>query len=134
MRKARIDSGIVVEILEADPWPTFNASLIWVECGGDVKPGYSWNGEEFLPPEEIKEIPNTVTMRQARLALLQSGLLSMVNEAIETLDGEMGDLARIEWNYSSTVTRDHSLVNLMADEIGLSPEQLDELFILAASL
>lgn len=80
----------------------------------------------------VLPIPQSVTMRQARLALLQSGLLATVNQAVAALPGAAGDAARIEWEFSSTVERNRPLVQSLVSALGLADAQLDELFTLAA--
>jgi hypothetical protein len=67
-------------------------------------------------------------MRQARLALLQAGLLDQVDAAITD------PAARIEWEYATTVERNSSLVQSLASGLGLTEPQLDDLFTLAATL
>ncbi len=79
-------------------------------------------------------IPDVVTMRQARLAMLQSGLLTQVNTAVANMTGAAGDTARIEWEFSSTVERNHPLVQSLIGALGLTESQLDDLFRLAATL
>jgi len=69
-------------------------------------------------------------MRQARLALLQQGMLSQVESAV----AGAGQAAQIEWEYSSTVERDKALVQAIAPALGLTETQLDDLFRLAATL
>jgi len=76
----------------------------------------------------------TVTMRQARLALLQSGLLAQVNAAVAAMPGVEGDAARIEWEFSGAVERNLPLVQSLATALGLTETQLDDLFMLAATL
>lgn len=82
-----------------------------------------------LPP-----VPQSVTMRQARLALLQTGLLEQVNTAVASLPGATGEAARIEWEFSSTVERNRPLVQSLSVALNLTPAQLDDLFMLAATL
>ena len=79
-------------------------------------------------------IPTVVTMRQARLALLQMGLLTTVNNAILAMAAPYGDAARIEWEFSSEVHRDKALVKTMATSLALTTAQLDALFTLAGGL
>lgn len=74
--------------------------------------------------------PQTVTMRQARLALLQAGLLGQVNAAVNSAD----EATKITWEFSSEVHRDHHFVATLTAALGLSEKQLDNLFTLAASL
>jgi hypothetical protein len=69
-------------------------------------------------------------MRQARLALLQSGLLASVNAAVAAADEE----TKITWEFSSEVNRNHPFVATLATALGLTDAQLDDLFTLAATL
>lgn len=78
--------------------------------------------------------PTVVTMRQARLALFNAGLLPTVNVAIESMPGTAGEAARIEWEYAATVDRNSPLVAGLIAALSLTTEQLDSLFTQAASL
>jgi hypothetical protein len=82
----------------------------------------------------VSIVPEQVTMRQARLALLAAGLLANVDAAINLLPSPMKEEARIEWDYSSTVERHRSLVQALGGTMGLTEDQLDALFIQAATL
>lgn len=79
-------------------------------------------------------VPAAVTMRQARLALLQAGKLSAVNAAIADMQGVQGDAARIEWEFSSEVRRNQALVVQLVPVLAMTPAQIDQLFITAAGL
>lgn len=72
--------------------------------------------------------PAKVTMRQARLALSAAGILPNVDAAINALEEPQRTVARIEWDYSQEVERDRELVNVLGPALGLTDEQLDELF------
>jgi len=78
--------------------------------------------------------PAVVDMAQARLALLQAGLLDQVQAAIDAMPGVDGQAARIAWEYRSTVRRDSPLLQALAAQLKLSEQRLDELFTAAASL
>ena len=78
--------------------------------------------------------PSVISMRQARRALLQSGLLSQVDNAIAAMTGTEGDAARIDWQFAQTVDRSHPLVAAMTTQLNLTAQQLDDLFTLGASL
>ena len=80
------------------------------------------------------KVPEKVTMRQARLALLGAGLLPSVDAAIDSLPEPTKSAARIEWEYSGEVWRDKALVQALAPALGLTDAQLDQLFITAATL
>lgn len=89
---------------------------------------------DALRPKPATSVPAIVTMRQARLALLQSGMLTQVNDAVSNMPGAQGDAARIEWEFSSTVERNRPLVQALGAALGLTDAQLDDLFRLAATL
>lgn len=86
--------------------------------------------------EELNEWRQTfqVSMRQARLALLQYGLLQQVNAAIAAMEEPAKTLIETEWEYASVVDRSSPWMGQMAVALGLSETQMDELFKLAATL
>lgn len=102
--------------------------------------------ERPATPEEVAEIearqqeaqqpvvPASVTMRQARLALLGAGLLGQVAAAIATLESPHREQAEIEWEFSSEVYRNRPLVTMLGPKLGLTSRQLDQLFVAAADL
>lgn len=90
--------------------------------------------EAHNPQSPAPDVPQVVTMRQARLALLGAGLLQQVDQAINVLPEPQQSAARIEWDYSSEVHRDRDFVQQLGQALGLSDEQLDALFIQAAAL
>lgn len=82
--------------------------------------------DAVVPPP----IPSVVSMRQARLALLQLGLLSTVDASVAA--GSEAD--KITWEYATEVNRNEALVQNLAVVLGLSEQDLDNLFALASSL
>lgn len=92
------------------------------------------NGDTLPTPPQVAYVPQEVTMRQARLALLQAGKLSAVDAAINALSEPTKSAARIEWEYSGTVRRTQPLVLALAPALGLDAKGLDALFIAAESL
>lgn len=79
-------------------------------------------------------VPQSITMRQARLALLAAGLLSQIEAAIDDMVEPDRSAARIEWEYAQEMRRDHALIANLAIVMGLSGQQIDDLFIAAAGL
>ena len=76
-----------------------------------------------------------VTMRQARIALLEVGLLDSVESAIASIpDPVQRKKAEIEWNYSQEVQRHNGFVSVLAPMLGLTDEQTDQLFMRAKLL
>ena len=47
---ARIESGFVVERLDAPELPPFHPSLVWSECSPDVLVGWLHDGAEYAAP------------------------------------------------------------------------------------
>jgi hypothetical protein len=85
-------------------------------------------------PVPAPAIPQQVTMRQARLALLTAGKLAAVDAAIGTLPSPQKEAAEIEWDYSSTVDRSSPLMDLLGPALNLDKAALDALFVAAAAL
>lgn len=82
----------------------------------------------------VPAVPERVTMRQARLAMLQAGILDDVETLIQQMPGDEGRAARIDWEYALDVRRDWPLVGALGTQIGMTEQQVDELFIAAASI
>ncbi|MEN6304152.1 MAG: hypothetical protein ABFD96_15580 [Armatimonadia bacterium] len=76
-----------------------------------------------------------VTMRQARRALLDAGLLDQVDAAIAAIaDATERRQAEIDWEYATTVERLWPWVQTLGAALELSEAQLDALFEQAATL
>lgn len=87
---------------------------------------------EYVPA--VVAVPEVVTMRQARLALLGAGLLAQVNTAVANMPGAEGDAARIEWEYAQEVRRDSPLVAALSAAFGWTSAKLDDIFTEGAKL
>lgn len=70
------------------------------------------------------------TPRQARLALLQSGKLGQVKQAM----AQATEADQIEWDHSTEFVRTHGPLVNMAATIGLTEAEVDALFELAVTL
>lgn len=79
-------------------------------------------------------VPSSVTMRQARLALLAAGLLAGVESAIAALPSPQKEAVQIEWEYAATINRDDALVASLGAALGLTDGQVDAMFLAAAAL
>mgnify|MGYP001182363451 CR=1 FL=1 len=75
-----------------------------------------------------------VTMRQARLALLDAGKLDLVTEVISQLPEPARTKARIEWEFAQDVRKDWPLIQVLAPSIGLDAAALTAIFNRAATL
>jgi hypothetical protein len=75
-------------------------------------------------------VPSSVTPRQARLALLQQGLLTQVEAAVASAGGA----TQITWEYATAFERSDPMIAGIGQTLGLSSDQIDALFALAATL
>ena len=85
--------------------------------------------DAYTPPAPTVT-SQSITMRQARLALLGAGLLDQVNAGMST----MPQAAQIEWQFASEVRRDNALIGAMATALGLDDAAIDALFAAGADL
>lgn len=69
-------------------------------------------------------VPQQVTMRQARLALLKVGLL----DDVEAVIAAAGREAQLEWEYAAVVDRSSPAVAAMQQQKELTDVQVDDLF------
>ena len=100
----------------------------WLSEGNTPEPEFT--AEELLQQIEDAK-PKVVTMRQARLALLQSGLLQTIQDAIANGTDEA---MKIEWEYATEVKRDWDSLVTLTTALGITDLQLDDLFQLASTL
>ena len=75
-------------------------------------------------------VPQQVTMRQARLALLSAGLL----DDVEMVIAAAGRAAQLEWESAAVVERSTPAVAAVQQQHGLTDAQIDDLFREAAKL
>ena len=133
---ALINSGVVVNVTLADL--VFAQTLPGYEMaiditGTEVGVGWGYDGQAFVAPAP-PPVPASVTMRQARLALLAHGLLGNVAAAINSLPEPAKSQAQIEWEYSNAMERGNTFVATLGTALGLNSSALDALFIDAAHL
>jgi len=93
--------------------------------------GYAWVQQVYSRPLPVP-IPQTVTMRQARLALNAAGKLALIQPAIDAMPEPQHTVANIEWSSASVVERGSAFTQAMGAAIGLDAAAIDQLFIQAA--
>ena len=84
------------------------------------------NKQTWKLVEIPKEVPQEITPLQSKLQLLEFGLLDEV-EALVTADRKV----QLYWEYASVIERDNEILLMMATSLGMTEEQLDDLFIKA---
>lgn len=94
-----------------------------------------WNGSGWdittTPPPvpvPVKDVPESITKYQAKMALLQNGLY----ESVEQYVSSSNDYAlKISWYDATNFYRNNHFIALLAAEFNLTQDQVDDLFILA---
>lgn len=102
-----------------------------IEIGSAFIDGFIWVPESAAAAVAAhlgRQSAGSVTMRQARLALLAADLLDDVDNVIATA----GRAAEIEWEFAATVERDSPIVQSLAAALDLDDAALDALFADAA--
>ncbi|CAB4159020.1 hypothetical protein UFOVP707_44 [uncultured Caudovirales phage] len=96
------------------------------------------DGVEPLPPAPpAVRVPERVTARQAVEALLRTGVTeTMVEASLAAIpDATQRAIAQNLWRRSNDFERTNTvLIALATQSLGMTPQQLDELFVLAATL
>jgi len=84
---------------------------------------------KYLADKAKALVPQSITPRQARLKLLEVGLLDELEAVITT-----NRAWQIEWEYATEVKRDSLLIDAIATQADLTSEQIDSLFVEATKL
>lgn len=87
--------------------------------------------EELIEvPDAAPVVPHSVPRRQALLALDAAGILDDVESMI--MNGPRS--GQIEWDAATEFRRGHPLILAIGSSLGLSENDIDELFIAASNL
>ena len=137
---ARIRDQVVLEIMRVPAGralgdiihPSIAAECI--ACPAGTVTGMVWDGETFAAAPIIappRVVPETVTLAQARAALMGAGLFETVNAFISN---NPNPVLKMAWEYTNNVSRNGAFVTALGPLLGLTDEQLDDLFIAAAAI
>ncbi|PWE32788.1 hypothetical protein DDZ14_08560 [Maritimibacter sp. 55A14] len=136
MKRAEVISGVVVNVAEFDPdnIPGWAASWPKVTDGAGI--GWGWDGSAFTAPPApdpaealaAERAGMIVSKFQAKVALLQAGLLSQVETAIQSADA----VTQLAWAEANEFHRDSPAIAALSAAIGLSETEVDDLFRAAA--
>lgn len=95
---------------------------------------YIWDGEKVIENPNYEEVKRqkekerignlTMTKRVFALILAEQGITySQLKELIET-----NERAQLEWDLCEHLNRNNPLLDIMAAQMGITSEQLDEMF------
>ena len=117
----RISDGVQIQRGDLE-WADY---LAWLAAGGvpEAIP-------TTIPPISTDPVPLSVTRFQARAALHMAGLLDDAEAAI----AEAHQLSRIAWEHANVYRRDSPTLISIGQQLGLSEDDMDELFKTAASI
>lgn len=115
------------KVIEPRPEADWQITETHVQVTYTVRDKTPAETEASKPP-----VPTAVTNFQARAALLTAGLFDRVNDALLAMPAN--STARQAWEYANELTRNGTLVNSMAETLGLTAAQLDDLFRQAATI
>lgn len=101
-------------------------------CAAELNTDYDGYTLVLWEEEVPRYVPPSITPRQARLVLLNAGLL----DAVEAILAQLGRATQITWEYATELKRTDPLLLGMAahPSINLNSEQVDDLFIAAAQI
>lgn len=125
---AIIQDGVVTNVIEADA--EFAATIGAVPAPTQVGIGHTYAGGVFTTAEPVVVVPASVSPRQIRQALTAAGLRAGVEAAVAAGDQDTKDW----YEFSTYIERAHPMVAAMGVGLGVTTEQLDDLFIAAGGL
>lgn len=115
---------IQAEVLTGSTVEIFEDEVVETQTGRNKTP------EEIAAEQEQWRKSTSVTPLQIRRALRQVGLLDEVQNFIENSSAEV----REAWEYAIQIDRNNELIIGAANAIGVSEQEVDNLFRLAATL
>lgn len=128
------EAGYIAAFIDGEEWTVpddmanrHRQMIAEWEAAGNAISAY-----EAPPPLPLAPL----TRRQLRLGLLANGITTATVEAAiaATPDAMDRAVAEIEWADASTYERDHPLIEQVGSALGLSPEQIDTMWVAALNL
>lgn len=119
--------------LSTEILPTENYVVMYFDRQNQVY--YEGATPEQLSAAKKASVPETVSRRQLRLALAFAQFdLSQIDQQINQLPEPNKTFALIAWNDAVVFERNDVLLNQLAGQLGLTEDNLDDLFINAGKL
>lgn len=133
MKYAYIASDTVADIVDVDPTGIFRPeyAALFEEVPDAVEMRWTRNAAgEWSPPSPT--VPDAVEPMQGLLAIAAFGMAAAYEDWVDSPDRTFSERAFI--NRARTWRRDAPILQYAATALGLTSEQLDALFIKAATL
>lgn len=115
-------TNTVVHVIDEDGISRMSMIASALPEGASVEP-------YIAPPPPI---PSSVTRFQARVALVQAGHFDTIDTYIATLPKT--DVKRLAWEDAAEWERASPTLNFLANMLGLTDTDVDDLFILASGI
>lgn len=97
----------------------------------------AWGGTDWYvtvmpppPPVPEKIVPEFISKYQAKMALLQVGLFEQVEAYVQASND---NALKISWYDATNFYRDNQFITQLSIQFNLTSDQVDDLFILAAT-
>lgn len=133
-RAAIVVEGVVANIILVDPssdWAPDEGELIR-DIPDTANIGDSFSDGSFTPPPPpAPSVPTSISQAQGMIILFNRGLLSTVRTMVKNHPYEP---IRLWFDYAGVWERANPYLNALALELGLTEDQIDDLFIAAAKL
>lgn len=88
-------------------------------------------GSLSAPPQQV---PLSIANWRAKAVIELTGLTAQVEQALAAMTGPEGVVARSAWNGNADFARNGATVTTLATTLGLSDQQVDQMFIQASQL
>jgi hypothetical protein len=124
MRYLILENNIVVNAITSTPEFIAESGMNAIQTDkGDI--GDVYDGSVFTKPESKPVEFSPVKPMYMRLALLEFGMLSVIESAISQPGSEVHKIA---FEYALEFTRDDAMINGFALALGIPSESIDNLF------
>jgi len=128
MKAHVIENGVIANTIAVESLDVL-PNLIDASIGGSIGDSIV-DGAVVPKPPPAPVVPESVSPRQIRQALTRAGLRTQVESAVAAGDQDTKDW----WEFATEFQRSHPQVIAMGEALSVTPQQLDDLWVLAGSL
>jgi len=129
--KALIANGVIAELHETG-FPVAEP-FFWADAPSGVKRGWLYENGEFSAPDAPPSPPVVAVSRlQGILALDEAGLYDEVLGVVN--DPNTPRAVRLAWENAQTFERSSQALAYLAQKVGITSQQLDDLFAAASEI